>query len=319
MALSQTQLFRILKEHYVLGLTQREVAKLENLSTATISRAIKEGLDKGYVKITLQLPTGSLPYLEEEIMEKFHLSRVHVTPVDVDDNSVIIQDMAVAFADYLDTLIKPGDVVGLSWGRTLASLAPYLREKPLEDVAFVSMHGGVSMDFTSTSVEQVVRAFAQPFGARAYWLPLPTYLSDSRLVDGLRSDNQIEAIFDQIEKANIAIFSVGGLIPSSLLYNSVYFTKDSYKELKQKGYVGDICARFFKGDGSYAEEDFANKSIGITLEELKKKQRKICVVTDPEKAPALQGALHGGYVDELFLDERTAVKLLKLEMKSAKK
>lgn len=313
MAISQIQLFRILKEHYVEGMTQREIAKQEGLSTATISRAIREGINKGYVKIRLELPTTSVPNLETMIKKQFGLKMVFVSHVNVDDPDVILHDMAEVFADYMDSLVKPGDIIGVSWGRTLSTLARHLRTKKVDNVTFVSMNGGVSSDIGNSSVEQVVRSFARPYGARTYWLPLPSYVSSSRLANELRKDDYLEFMFDQIKKANIAIFSVGGLIPSSLLLNSGYFTMQGYKELKEKGYVGDICSRFFKEDGSHTDDDLYSRSIGITLEELKVKKQKICIVAEAAKARALQGALHGGYVDELFVDERTALELLRLE------
>ena len=313
MALSQAQLFRILKNHYIEGYTQREIAKQEGLSTATISRAIREGIEKGYVTITLNLPTNSVPGLENSIQEKFGLDKVFVSHVNVDDHDVIMKDIAVAFAEHLDTVIKPGDIIGLSWGRTLAGVMPYLPNKEVENVAFIGMNGAVSSNIGNTSIEQVVRTFSQHFGAKGYWLPLPSYVSNSHLIDELKKDEPIESLFRIIEQANIAIFSVGGMLTSSLLYSSGYFTPEGYKDMKGKGYVGDICSRLYKADGTYDEADFKNISTGITLEELKQKQRKICIVADPEKASALQGALHGGYVDELFVDERTASALLQLE------
>ena len=61
MAVSREQLFRILKEHYILDMSQKEIAKLEKLSTATISRLMKEAKAQGYVKIELNLPDNSVP------------------------------------------------------------------------------------------------------------------------------------------------------------------------------------------------------------------------------------------------------------------
>ena len=312
-AISDAQLFRILKDHYAQGLTQREIAKQEGLSTATISRAIREGIERGYVTITLNLPTNSVPDLESRIKQKFGLSRVCVVKAGVDDPEMILQDVAASFADYMDILIKPGDSIGLSWGRTLAALASSLHPKTVENVSFVSMNGGVSSSISNTSVEQVVRAFARAYDAEAYWLPLPSYVSNGQLADALMKEEYIEAFFRQVASTNIAIFSVGGLITTSLLFNSGYFTEDGYRELIKKGYVGDICSRFFKADGSHKDDELYNRSIGITLEELKQKKKKICIVADVNKAKALLGALHGGYIDELFVDEKTATEVLRLE------
>ena len=175
------------------------------------------------------------------------------------------------------------------------------------------MNGGVSSSISNTSVEQVVRAFARAYDAEAYWLPLPSYVSNGQLADALMKEEYIEAFFRQVASTNIAIFSVGGLITTSLLFNSGYFTEEGYKELIKKGYVGDICSRFFKADGSHKDDELYNRSIGITLEELKEKKKKICIVADVHKARALLGALHGGYIDELFVDEKTAKEVLRLE------
>ena len=91
MAISDAQLFRILKDHYAQGMTQREIAKQEGLSTATISRAIREGIERGYVTITLNLPTDSVPDLENTIKQTFGLQRVCVVKASVDDPDVILQ------------------------------------------------------------------------------------------------------------------------------------------------------------------------------------------------------------------------------------
>lgn len=306
-------LYRILKEHYMQGLSQKKIAQIEGVSTATVSRAIKEGIKKGYVKISLELPENSVPNLEEKIKKRYGINTVYVSDIMVEDPNIILYDVAVAFVNHFNSVINPGDIVGLSWGRTLSAIARFLKPKEIKDLTFVTLNGGVCRDVSETGVEQVVHAFAQPYHAKAYSLQLPFYVSNQQVAYELKKDKNIQFVFNLINEANIAVFSVGGLIPSSLLYGSGYLDVSDFEEMKKNGFVGDICSRFYKKDGMCVEDDLNNRSMGISLDDLKKKKRKICIVSDPEKAEALNGALNGGYIDDLFVDKKTALALLQIE------
>ena len=312
MAVSREQLFRILKEHYVLDMSQKEIAKFEKLSTATISRLIKEAKTQGYVKIELNLPDNSVPELEKKIRDRFGVSYVSVTRVQVEDQDMILHDVAQPFSDYLYSVMRDGDVIGLSWGRTLCKMALDLRVKEPRDVTFVSLSGGVTIDVTETGVEQTVRRFARAFEAQGFAFPLPAYLANEIMKEAVLSDEQFSELFSLIRKAQIAVFSVGPLNTSSLLYESGYYSYEEMQELIARGFVGDICGRLIRSDGNFEKEGEYTHTVGITLEELRSKPHKMCVVTQPEKAKVLSSALKGQFVDELFLDERTAEQLLSM-------
>ena len=312
MAVSKEQLFRILKEHYVLDMSQKEIAKFEKLSTATISRLIKEAKTQGYVRIELNLPDNSVPELEKKIRDRFGVNYVSVTRVQVEDQDMIIHDVAQPFSDYLYSVMRDGDVIGLSWGRTLCKMALDLHVKEPRDVTFVSLSGGVTIDVTETGVEQTVRRFARAFYAQGFAFPLPAYLANEIMKEAVLSDEQFSELFALIRKAQIAVFSVGPLNTSSLLYESGYYSYEEMQELIARGFVGDICGRLIRYDGNYEKEGEYTHTVGITLEELRSKPHKMCVVTQPEKARVLSCALKGQFVDELFLDERTAEQLLSL-------
>ena len=312
MAVSREQLFRILKEHYILDMSQKEIARLEKLSTATISRLIKDAKAQGYVRIELNLPDNSVPELEKKIRDKYGVNFVSVTRVQVEDQDMIIHDVAQPFSDYLYSIMRDGDVIGLSWGRTLCKMALDLHVKEPRDVTFVSLSGGVTIDVTETGVEQTVRRFASAFDAQGFAFPLPAYLSNEIMKEAVLSDEQFSELFALIRKAQIAVFSVGPLNTTSLLYESGYFSYDEMQSLVRRGFVGDICGRMIRSAGTYEDDGEHTHSVGITLEELRKKAHKMCVVTNPDKANVLSCALRGGFVDELFIDEHTAERLLLL-------
>ena len=76
--------------------------------------------------------------------------------------------------------------------------------------------------------------------------------------------------------------------------------------LKQENVSGDIALRFFDHDGQ--EE----RMISISMEQFKKIDRKISLVSGVSKANAVLSALKGGLVDVLILDSNLAEALLKL-------
>jgi deoxyribonucleoside regulator len=60
-------------------------------------------------------------------------------------------------------------------------------------------------------------------------------------------------------------------------------------------------------------ENLNNRTIGIELHELVKKERSILVAGGPKKLEAIYGALKGKYANVLITDEHTASLLIELD------
>lgn len=84
------------------------------------------------------------------------------------------------------------------------------------------------------------------------------------------------------------------------------------KRVYSKQSVGDICSRFFDGDGNISSEEINKRTIGIELEELKLKKRSILVAGGNRKIKAIDGALRGGYANVLIIDQHTAKRIVTL-------
>jgi deoxyribonucleoside regulator len=90
-----------------------------------------------------------------------------------------------------------------------------------------------------------------------------------------------------------------------------YFESDEVDELLKSGAVGDICSRIIKADGTICSEDLNNRTIGIELKELKKKQYSIAVAGGKEKLAAIKAGLNGKWFNSLITDEWVATELLR--------
>ena len=70
--------------------------------------------------------------------------------------------------------------------------------------------------------------------------------------------------------------------------------------------MGDVCTVLLREDGTYADISYNERATGLAPDELKLVPRRICVVADPARAPALLGALRCGAVTDLVCDDTTA-------------
>ena len=78
----------------------------------------------------------------------------------------------------------------------------------------------------------------------------------------------------------------------------------------QQSAVGDICSRFFNSEGNICTPKLDARTVGITLEELRKKEHSILVAGGAGKVEAIRAALKGHYANVFITDQFTAKALL---------
>ncbi len=77
----------------------------------------------------------------------------------------------------------------------------------------------------------------------------------------------------------------------------------TYRDL---GAVGVICGRFYDKEGMPVVADVDQRILGISLAQLRQIERKIFLAGGERGYDATLGALLGGYVTDLIVDEGTA-------------
>jgi deoxyribonucleoside regulator len=106
------------------------------------------------------------------------------------------------------------------------------------------------------------------------------------------------------------MFGVGLVGAESLLWQSGFFGPKEATILKKAGAVGAVCGRFFNDHGKQCWQDLADRTIGLSLDELKMIKHKVLIATGKEKLRSILGALKGDLVDVLIVDMDTAQRLL---------
>ena len=82
------------------------------------------------------------------------------------------------------------------------------------------------------------------------------------------------------------------------------------ESLQKNDAVADICSRIITRDGRICSETLDSRTIGIELDELRKKEYSIAVAGGKEKLPAVQAGLRSGVFNILITDEYIALNLL---------
>lgn len=98
----------------------------------------------------------------------------------------------------------------------------------------------------------------------------------------------------------------------TVLASPDFMSTEDLEKLKQENVSGDIALRFFDHDGQECNTTLKERMISISMEQFKKIDHKISLVSGVSKANAVLSALKGGLVDVLILDSNLAEALLKL-------
>ncbi|MBD8071048.1 sugar-binding transcriptional regulator [Bacillus sp. PS06] len=295
--------------YYQLDYSQQDIAKKLDVSRPTVSRLLKQAKELGIVEIKINNPVETGEILTEQLKAKFGLKDAYVISVPEFENEIIKKYIGEAAAAYLYNVINEGDIVATSWGTTIYEVAKNLKPKNISGAQIVQLNGGISHSETKTYASEIIHLFGEAFNTPTFLLPLPAIVDHIVVKQAIEADRHIHKLLEKGREANIAIFSVGIPEVDSVLLQAEYFS-NSDRELIQSKAAGEICSRFFDKQGYICIEGLNDRTIGIQLDELAKKDKSILIAGGPRKLDAIYGALKGGYANVLVTDDLTAKMLL---------
>lgn len=295
--------------YYQSDYSQQQIASQLGISRPTISRLLQYAKEKGYVKISIIDPFADLDKLAYKLKEKYSLNDVRIVFSPKDDYVSIREYISKEAAEYLEKVTKNGDIIGVSWGTTMYEVAKRLTPKSVKGVEVVQLKGGISHSEVNTYSSETIGLFAEAFQTIPRYLPLPVIFDNAIVKQMVEEDRHIKNTIKMGIQANIAIFTVGTARDGALLFRLGYLNEEEKRILKQKS-AGDICSRFFDEKGEICDEQINNRTIGISLDALKQKEKSILVAGGSHKVKAIKGALKGKCANILITDQYTAKKLL---------
>ncbi|WEV71040.1 sugar-binding transcriptional regulator [Lactobacillus sp. ESL0785] len=294
--------------YYEDDLGQSEIAQHLGISRPTVSRLLKLARESGIVRIEICNPFIGTEDLSEQLSTEFK-KKIMVVPNNFNGELTAVKGVGAYAAQYLSDLIKPHDIVGLGWGRTIHMVTSNFKKRTVPDVKIVQLKGGDNINSKETYANESVTDLANALGASAHFLPLPPFFDDKLTKEIVEQDRFIRDTLKLGRKANIAMYSVGTVRKDALLFQLGYFSKTQKAALQQDA-VGDIVSRFIDHNGKIVDPKLNEKTVGIGLNDLKKKQHSILVASGILKAPVVYAVIKAGYANEFILDQAIAQELL---------
>lgn len=305
----QETILRIARMRYEQRLPQQEIARRLAVSTSTVSRALKQAEDLGFIEIRVVPPADRRSELERSLERRFGLAAAIV--VDPADDSTTTRDLlGRVTADHLMTILQPGMIVGVSDGLTTAAVAGAMTTALHAGIEVVPLIGGVGLAEEPSHPTEVARAFATRLGARVRHLPVPAIVDSAAAAKALLNAPIVRSAVDTMHRCGLAVVGVGAISPRAAIVRHHVITAAEIARAGTQGSVGSICSRFYDAGGAAVRFDLDDRILAIDLERLQAVPHRLAVAIGVEKLAAIRGALTGGIVNAIATDSDNARALL---------
>lgn len=305
---------RVARMYYEWDMRQSDIARQLDLSQATVSRLLNRSKEEGIIRISINLPSGVYTELEEILVKKYNMRDVIVVDSLEDNEKIIQRDLGAATAYYLESAIRPNEIIGISsWSATLLALVDAMHPLPKKPgVKVVQILGGVGNPSVEAHASRLTSRMAQLVGGEAVYLPVTGILATEAARDVLLADEVTQGAFRLFDHVTTALVGIGSLDPSPLLAQSGnIFSPQEINLLRKEKAVGDIVLRFYNENGELTETGLEKRVISMTLEQLSKVNRAVGVAGGSRKYAGILGALRGHWINILVTDHFTAERLAK--------
>ncbi|MGB5869954.1 MAG: sugar-binding transcriptional regulator [Albidovulum sp.] len=295
--------------YFVDELTQSEVAERVGVSRVTVIKLLNEAKSKGIVSIRMSPDVASRTVTSRRLSEAFGLNSALIIPDG--GNASLTERLGRAGAFAITEALQAGDVIGVAWGRTVLSMARNVTlEHPVEDLTVVQVSAspnGLSADF---SPELCSSLLANQLGAKSVNLLAPAIVSSPELRALLLQEPTIRNQLDVIRSANKVVFGVGEIGVGSTVRASGLHSDATVDKLTRQGAVAAMLGVFLDENGNEMADPTHDRTIGISLDELRAIPSRLCLAGGASKIKALRAALAGGFATDLITDLSTAMQLL---------
>jgi DNA-binding transcriptional regulator LsrR (DeoR family) len=308
---NEAVLVEIAEMYFKQGLSQKFIAKQLNLSCPTLSRMIRQIRELEIVEIIIHRPDTKKGYLSElakDLKSKLKLKEVMITP----ESSIALRrkNMGKICAEWLGGKLRERTILGVAGGRSVASMIDFV-EKVHYPAEIVSLMGGINSVNYNIHSDMIVWNVSKKIGASSHIIHSPAILADKNDVVTMKKNPVVSQVLSLFDKIDLAIVGMGPLnTGDSLLLQSDLLSKDEIDFLKQGEYIGEMCGRFFNRNGKELAGAIAERTVAITLKQLRKIPLVCLMASGQEKVESVRIAARVGFFNVLITSEETAKTLL---------
>ena len=307
--LERTILSQIAEDYYLNKLPFGDISKKYNISRYLVNKYLNEAVKVGIVKIEITENSNRNPQIEHILSDKFKDINFYVVQDDI-NNITTSEHLANFAATYVDEVLQDNNkIVGLTWGETIYTMIDSLKNRPLERVKFTQFLGeNMKYNSTAGSMRMVERA-AKKVSGEFLTLPAPLYILNDSVRNGLYSEPSLQNTIAVADNMDALITGVGTI----LSLDSIPIWKQNlnaiFSTVNTQEIAGLIYGRPYDINGRFLNLE-ADKVLGLSIDQILKVPKRICLVRGKSKYKPVIGAIKGKLITDVIMTEGMAYKIL---------
>ncbi|SHI14090.1 sugar-binding transcriptional regulator [Sporanaerobacter acetigenes] len=306
----ERKLAEIAYMYYIDEMSQNQIAKEYGISRSMVSMMLNEARTKGIVRIEIKDSELYCFDLQRKMEKIFGLKKAIIVPRLSKNEDGLITQLADGATEYLSQIIDHNMTIAVSWGRTVYEVASRIRSNGKTNIVISPLVGGIGNEMNIYHSNVIADTMSKNLGASSLGLYSPVFVATKEVRNLIFNDKSIKKVIETSERADIAIVGIGS-IAASTMADIGLLEEDDIKQLLDAGVIGDISTCFFDKNGQYTENIFSDRTVALSLEQLRKIPTIVAVAGGDKKIKAIHGALKGGLMDVLVTDEVVARSILK--------
>lgn len=245
--------------------------------------------------------------LEYALEKKLKLKQVIIVPGNSDETPMVKQELGRAGAKYVAQSVKENDIIAVTGGSSVASVAKMLSPNPtFRKVMFVPARGGLggNVEFQANTLASQM---AIHVGAQYRLLHMPDSLTDEAY-QSLMKDPETAQTLAEVRSARMVIHGIGQAITMAERRG---VDAQTLAILQEKSAKAEAFGYYFDIKGNIVHQ---TPTTGLRLEDIQKAECVVAIAGGKRKAKAIQAIANYGFQHVLVTDEGAAKTIMELPL-----
>jgi DNA-binding transcriptional regulator LsrR (DeoR family) len=297
----------VARRYYLDNVSKSDIAEELNLSRFKVARLLDQARSSGLVRIELDYRGDIDLDLSVRLSAAYGLRHCLVIESPDDDHATLRANLGRAGASLLTEILRPDDVLGLAWARTLMDMRRALTR--LVPCAVVQLTGALSRPDVDESSIELVRDVARISGGPAHFFYAPMIVPDAVTARALRTQPEVARATSRYPDLTHAVVGLGAWEAGQSTVADA-LSEGERRELFDLGVRAETCGIQLDADGNAVRTPLTDRIIGINAEQLRAVPEVIAFVYGTSKAGAVEAAVRGGIATSLVTHTSLAHELL---------
>ncbi len=244
-----------------------------------------------------------LTELAQRLQQVLHIPEVIVVQGDADRSQWVKEELGRVGARVLKQRIQEGDIVAVTGGSSIASVADHLTAAPaFRHVQFVPARGGLG-ERLELQANTLASAMAAKTGGAYRLLHVPDRLQPEALQQLLK-EPQVADVLSLLKKTRIVLHGIGDAITMAKRRN---YSEAELEQLRGAGAVSEAFGYYFDAAGQIVHR---MPTIGLQLEDVRQAEEVLSIAGGESKAEAILSFAKQSCQNVLVTDEGAARAIL---------